>query len=252
MTSFTFTGCSFTVGIGLELEKNDLDNYANIVSTHFNAQVNNLAGGGNSNYNIFMSALNELLYAKQEKLFVQWTSLNRLWLYPGPDTTISLSHTIIDDYSYRDLFFSKKDLQKVSDIYHLLNHDYCNLIELINYSKILESLAKGKTQLVFVNGIVPWTKEICDLSTVTNYATKLSEYSKEILEFESRDDQELEKFFNELNYKINSLQHDQWVNMFESLYELQIDFGNDNQHPGPNSHKLYATKIINYLNNHND
>ena len=123
MTTFTFVGCSFTVGIGLELEKTDLDNYANIVSKNFNAQVNNLAGGGNSNYNIFMSALNELLYSKQDKLFVQWTSLNRLWLYPGPDTTISLSHTIVDDYKYKDLFFSKKDLQKVSDIYHLLNQN---------------------------------------------------------------------------------------------------------------------------------
>ena len=106
--------------------------------------------------------------------------------------------------------------------------------------------------MIFINGLVPWTKEINDQSTVTDYATKLSKYSKEILEFESRDDQDLDKFFNDLNYKINSLQHNQWVNMFESLYELQIDFGNDNQHPGPNSHKLYATKIINYLNNHND
>jgi hypothetical protein len=90
------------------------------------------------------------------------------------------------------------------------------------------------------------------MSTVTDYSTKLSKYSKEILEFDGRDDQELDKFFIELNYKINRLQHNQWVNIFESLSELQVDVGNDNQHPGPSSHKLYATNIINYLNNHND
>lgn len=249
MTSFTFTGCSFTVGEGLDLEKTDPSNYANIVSAYFNAEANNLAVIGDSNYNIFMSSLNELLYSCPDKLFVQWSALNRTWLYPGPDTTFSLSHTIKQDYKYRDLYFSKKDLQRVSDVYHLLNHDYHNLLELINYSKILESVAWEKTQIVFINGLIPWTREICDISTATNYATALSKYSKEILEFDSRDDQELGKFFNELNDKINSLQHDQWVNMFESLSELQIDFGNDNQHPGPKSHKLYADKIINYLTN---
>jgi|694.fasta_scaffold06750_24 hypothetical protein len=252
MTTFTFVGCSFTTGEGLEFEKDDPGNYTNLVAAHFNTQSNNLALRGNTNYNIFITALNQLLYSTADKLFVQWTSLNRLWLYPGPDTTISLSHTIVDDYKYRDLFFSKKDLQKVTDIYHLLNHDYHNLLELINYSKILESVAKEKTQLVFINGLVPWTKEINDMSTVTDYSTKLSKYSKEILEFDGRDDQELDKFFIELNYKINRLQHNQWVNIFESLSELQVDVGNDNQHPGPSSHKLYATNIINYLNNHND
>ena len=35
--------------------------------------------------------------------------------------------------------------------------------------------------------------------------------------------------------------------MFDSFQSNVIDFGNDNQHPGPESHKLYANQIINYL-----
>lgn len=246
MTTFTFVGCSFTVGVGLELEKNNTNNYVNIVSRHFNAHPNNLAVGGNSNYNIFMSALNELLYSDQDILFVQWTSLNRLWLYPGPDTKLSLAHTITNDYSYRDLFFSKKDLQKVADTYHLLNHDYCNLMTLIDYSKILESIA-GKNKIIFINGLVPWTEEIQKTTTSTNYAQTLSKYFKDILDFDHRDDKELDELVKQLSNKINSLQQSKWVNMFDSFQSNVIDFGNDNQHPGPESHKLYANQIINYL-----
>lgn len=246
MKNFTFIGCSITKGVGLDKEELNKNNYANIVSTHFNAETSNLASRGNSNYNIFMSALNELLYSTQDKLFVQWTSLNRLWLYPGPDTTLSLSHTIVNDYRYRDLFFSRKDLQKAADIYHLLNHDYCNLVTLINYSRILESI--GKDKIVFINGLVPWTKDINDTNTSKNYSQNLSQYFKEILEFDSRDDVELDKFFNELSIKIKNLTQDKWVNMFDSFQDNIVDFGNDNQHPGPNSHKLYANQIINYLN----
>ncbi len=246
MTIFTFVGCSFTVGEGLKLEKNDPSNYANIVSNHFNAQTNNLAVCGNSNYNIFITALNKLLYSEQDKLFVQWTSLNRLWLYPGPDSALNLSHTIVDDYRYRDLFFSRKELQKVSDIYHLLNHDYCNLITLINYSRILESIA-GMKQIVFINGLLPWTKDICDITTPDNYEQNLSKYLKGILDFTLRDDHELDKLFNKLTTEINNLQHNKWVNMFDSFQSNIVDFGDDNQHPGPISHKFYANQIINYL-----
>lgn len=247
MTTFTFVGCSLTVGIGLEHEKDDPNNYTNLVANHYKAQVKNLAVGGNSNYNIFISALTEILFSKSDILFVQWSALNRLWVYPGPNTQLFLSSYIKFDYAYRDLFFSKKELQQLANAYHLLNHDYHNIIELINYSNILESVARDKTKIVFINGLIPWTKEICDLSTTMNYATKLSKYTKEILDFNTRDDVELDEFFTNLHLAVNSLQSDKWVNMFDSLNDNAVDTGNDNLHPGPKSHHLFANKIINYL-----
>ena len=105
---FTFVGCSFTVGEGLELEKSDTSNYVNLVGKHYSASITNLAVGGNSNYNIFITALNEILFNPPDKIFVQWSALNRLWLYPGLDTELSLSHIIKDDYVYRNMFYSKK------------------------------------------------------------------------------------------------------------------------------------------------
>ena len=40
--------------------------------------------------------------------------------------------------------------------------------------------------------------------------------------------------------------------MFDSMTKTLIDFGTDNEHPGPKSHQQYAEMIINYLEDHND
>ena len=247
---FTFIGCSFTVGEGLVSEKDDVNNYTNIVANHYSASVKNLAVKGNSNYNIFITALNEILFNSPDKIFVQWSALNRLWLYPGPNTELTLSYIIKDDYRYRDLFYSKKELQKLTDMYHILNHDYKNLITLINYCNILTRLSDCR--IVFINGLVPWTKEISDKNTTTNFSEHLSEFSKEILEFDSRGDNELNEFFVRLNTEVTSLNKTLWVNMFNSLINTAIDVGIDNAHPGPKSHQQYADMIINYIEENND
>ena len=249
---FTFIGCSFTVGVGLVHEKNDANNYANIVANHYSADVKNSAVGGNSNYNILMTAVNEILFNTPDKIFVQWSALNRLWLYPGPNTKLALSHTIKNDYRYRDLFYSKKELQKFTDTYHILNHDYNNLITLINYCNILTEISKNKTQVIFINGLLPWTREILSLDTTLDFLKNLSNYTKEILEFDSRNDNELIDFFTKLNKDVQGLNQIMWVNMFDSMTKTLIDFGTDNEHPGPKSHQQYAEMIINYLEDHND
>ena len=249
---FTFIGCSFTVGEGLVSEKDDVNNYTNILANHYSASVKNLAVKGNSNYNIFITALNEIIFNSPDKIFVQWSALNRLWLYPGPDTKLALSHTIKNDYRYRDLFYSKKELQKFTDTYHILNHDYNNLIILINYCNILTEISKNKTQVIFINGLLPWTREILSLDTTLDFSKNLSNYTKEILEFDSRNDNELIDFFTKLNKDVQGLNQIMWVNMFDSMTKTLIDFGTDNEHPGPKSHQQYAEMIINYLEDHND
>jgi hypothetical protein len=250
---FTFIGCSFTVGVGLEFEKNDPDNYANIISKKYNAITNNIAIGGNSNYNIFIAALNEILFNTPDKIFVQWSALNRLFLYPGPDIELPLSHTIVDnDYEYRNIFYSKKELQKFTDTYHILNHDYNNLLVLINYCKILTEISKDKTQLIFINGMLPWTDEIVDKNVPKNFNEKLSNYTKEILDFDSRDDNELLDFFTRLNIAVTELDQTLWVNIFNSMANNKPDLGIDNAHPGPKSHRQYADMIINYIEEYND
>jgi hypothetical protein len=248
--NFTFIGCSFTVGEGLALEKNDYSLYANIVAKNYSANVTNLSVKGNSNYNIFITALKELLFNTPDKLFVQWSALNRLWLHPGPDTELFLAHTVSSDYVYRDTTYSKKQLQEFANTYHILNHDYKNLLDLIDYCNILTKITN--CQIIFINGLVPWTQEILNKTTAKNFAKNLSEYSKEVLEFDARDDEEITKFFVSLNNAVLSLDQSRWVNMFDSMVKTQVDSGNDKAHPGSKSHQLYAEMIIKYLNENYD
>jgi len=243
---FTFTGCSFTVGVGLPLEKTDKNNYCNLVGEHYLAGVTNLGQSGNSNYNIFMSAVNEMLTHKPDMLFVQWSGLTRKWLYPGPNTYITIGvDWPLEDYIYRDLKFSRSQLRFFNNQYQLLNHDFQNIIAVINYSNILSKLGN----VTFVNGLLPWSEDLANLQTLTNPAEQFSEYTKNLLDFDNRDDKELTELFLELYKHIQSLNTKQWVNMFNSMFALRIDKGNDDIHPGPKSHKQYSNMIINHLEN---
>ena len=249
---FTFIGCSFTVGEGLPLEKKDPSNYVNILTRHYQATTINLSEGGNNNQNIFMVALNEIVFNAPDKIFVQWSGVNRLLLRPGPDTVLKILQTIKNDYKYRDIVIPKKDLQKFANIYHLLNHDYNNLMTIINYSKLLTEISKNKTQLIFINGLIPWTEDILNMETLSDMSGKLSDYYKKVLEFDSRNDNELIRFFTNLNLAFSELDQSLWVNMFSSMVKLQVDYGTDDLHPGIKSHKLYADMIIKYLEDKND
>jgi hypothetical protein len=240
---YSFVGCSFTEGEGLE---NANDTYANLVANEFNAECINLSKRGNSNHNIFLTALYELVDNKPDMLFVQWSALNRFWIYPGPNTELALQKVITQDYSYRDIYFPKKELQKLSDNWHLLNHDYKLIIDVIMYCKLLEKVSNN-TQVVFINGLLPWTEEIFSDSPIDNFEQELSKYTKSLLDFENRNDNELTMLINELRQLGKNCNNTMWVNKFNSMFNNIIDTGTDNKHPGIKSHKQYADMIINYL-----
>jgi hypothetical protein len=239
----TFVGCSFTVGVGLENEK---CNYTNLVGEHFSAGIKNSSKSGNSNYNIFMTALDEIINHTPDILFVQWSGLNRLWLHPGPDAELFLSHTISCDFNYRDIHYSKSDLQKFADTYHILNHDFHNILTLVDYCSILEHKA---TNVYFINGLIDWTPDLFDEKSINNPFKHFSDYTKSLLSFDTLQDQELQKDFNEIQSKLKLLNTDNWINLFQSMKNLGIDRALDNAHPGVKSHRVYADKIITFLKN---
>jgi hypothetical protein len=246
--NYTFAGCSFTVGVGLEHQKHDVNNYANIVAAHHRARGKNIAVGGNSNYNIFMSALMELLDSPPDVLFVQWSELHRIWLHPGPDTKFYVSNIANEAFRYRDMVYAASRVRSFSEMCIMLNHDYNNLLTLVDYSTILMKLA-GHTRIVFINGLIPWTPDILDSANLLDADSRLSDYTKGILEFDTRDDEEIQQYFTILSDKINTLDFAQWPNMFEALVSQKQDVGTDGLHPGIKSHQHYANMIINYLEN---
>jgi hypothetical protein len=247
MTKVCFNGCSLTVGEGFDEQDRDQYIYDRLVSNYFDFDRTNISKPGSSNHTIFMRSASAILQKKYRIIFTQWSALNRLWLYPGPDSEFFINDEKSNDFLYRDLYISTKDKKKLKNLLLLLNHDYHNIIELIDYCKILSELAQScDIKIVFINGLIPWQKDLCNTLT-TDLTNCLSDYTKSILDFENRDDEEIILYFSKLQEKFNLLDQSKWVNIFDSFQQATTDFGPHGHHPGIKSHKLMANRIIEYL-----
>ena len=248
-----FNGCSFTLGEGFPVGQRDQYIYDRLLSHRFNFESTNVAVGGSSNYTIFMRSANEIASNKHDIVVTQWTALNRVWFYPGPDTEFFTNDQRSPDYKYRDLYLNTNQKKTFCDTVLLMNHDYNNILELIDYCNILTNLAKmNSTRLVFVNGILPWQDDLTKPLTI-DLASFLSDYTKSILDFENRGDDEIRKFFTKLQTKFNKLEQSLWANLFTSMAKKAsvTDTGPMGHHPGIQSHQWMANTIaehmINYL-----
>jgi len=239
-----FHGCSFTYGEGFPVDQRPLYTYPHLVSRELDFEITNLAWPGNSNYKIFMQAARSLQQQQFDIVFCQWTAFNRLWLHPGPDCSFFASGKA-NEFRYRDLYLSSNETQKFSDMLQLLNHDYHNLLDLIDYCNILESLASvSKRKICHINGLVPWES---DLVVKPAAVEILSKYSKDMLDSINRDNVETLSFFETLQDKFQLIKQSNWVNLFDSFVSNMIDFGPEGHHPGIKSHRLMADKILNHL-----
>jgi hypothetical protein len=247
MTRACFNGCSFTAGEGFSVETRDTYIYDRLVARHYSFESENIAVGGSSNYKIFMRSCQALLSNEYDIIFTQWSVLNRIWLSPGPDSVFFINDLKHPDFQYRNIYLSKKEKDRLRDVLQLLNHDYQNILDLVDYCHVLENLAKNsKTKIVFINGLVPWANDL--IQPIGNNLDKsLSEYTKSILDFDLRDDDEIIRFFTVLQEKMLTLDQKYWVNIFNSFQSNVVDVGPEGHHPGVKSHQQMADQIINYI-----
>ena len=207
----------------------------------------NRAQSGASNHLIFLSAAQSLLSGQFDKVFVQWSALNRVWFFPGPDTRYSLNDEKRPDYQYRDFYISPREKKRLRDLVLMLNHDFHNILQLVDYCCILDTIAKQKQcDVYFINGIVPWTADI-DNDNFDDLSASLSPYTKNILDFDNRDDTEVIAFLSELRSKFTMMPRHLWINLFDSMFDRQVDLGPLGHHPGIQSHRQTADMILNFL-----
>lgn len=243
-----FTGCSFTVGEGFPLDQRDTYIYDRLVSKHFGFESKNLAVGGWGNYKIFMSTADVLISRAYEIVFVQWSGLNRLWLSPGPEIWYASNDSSGAGFRNSNIYINPKDRQKLNETLDILNHDYQNLLDLVDYTKILNVLADATgTKIVHINGLVPWQTDIAKTLDRRDLESFFSNYTKEILDFENKPDDEVCFYFNKLHAKFSELDQTRWVNLFDAFVDNLVDEGPEGHHPGIQSHRIMADKIINYL-----
>lgn len=246
-----FNGCSFTVGEGFPVEQRNRFVYDRLVARYFNFERTNIAISGSSNYTIFMRSATAIKSKLYDIIFIQWSSLNRLWLSPGPETYLFTNDTKFSDFRCRDLYLSPSELKNFKNTLLSMNHDYQNIFDLIDYSNYLLLMAKQTgIKVVYINGLVPWTDDLCN-PIGSDLSNSLSEYSKSILDFNHRDDYEIINYFSKLQAKFQELDQTHWINLFDTFQSNMVDLGPEGHHPGINSHQWMANKIINYIKGNN-
>jgi len=242
-----FNGCSFTWGEGFDYNERNLYVYDRLLSNQFDWERDNIAQKGSSNYQIFMRSAEALQQKKYDIVFTQWSGLNRIWLSPGPETFYFNNDEKYTDYQYRNIYIDARSKKKLNELLLLLNHDYQNILDLVSYCNILEDLARmSATRLIFINGLLPWQDDLSK-PLADDISTSLSDYTKSILDFDNRSDDEIVKYFSALQRKVSLLNKNSWVNIFDSFQNNTTDVAIEGHHPGIKSHKWMAERITNYL-----
>lgn len=216
-----FGGCSITMGAGFRDEKNDPQIYPNLIGC-----ADNCAEGGSSNLKIFTRAAKALLDRQHDVYFVQWSALHRHWVYPSPKHGFYIG-------SYSDL--NIVDQNFVAQ-YQLLNHDYSNIMSLIDYTRILQQMADDAGRDIwFINGMVPWTQDMLTGGSPSDYAQTL---------YQGLDDVEVQDFGERLRNNLELIDWTQWINPWHSIRDMQEDNAPLDDHPGPQTHRKIANMII--------
>lgn len=229
-----FGGCSITMGAGYPSTTSDPRIYPNLIGTKIKQPVINEAEGGSSNLKIFTRTAKAIIDDRADIYVIQWSALHRHWLYPSPKSGF---------YIGSDTEGNVVDRTFVAQ-YQLLNHDYSNIMSLIDYVRILQFMVlKTSSKILFVNGMLPWTLDMLTGVGTSPYAQSLYQglTSQEVLDFSSR-----------LQNNLELLDWGAWANPWNSIIDMQQDNAPLDNHPGIHTHEKVANTIIDWLDTHQE
>jgi hypothetical protein len=230
--SLIFCGCSLTHGIGVEY----YEAYPRLL------QGENYGWRGSSNTEIFVQAAEALANPASSIVFVQISSPGRAKFYSSPDTT----HYTKDHMPPRIDYLTEKKYKIFQEVYQILDSDFHQYWHLSKHMKILNDLSNLLNKKVFyLNGLLHIDPVFFETNIPSNLFS-LNEVTREILEFDTNDDVTIStrlKFIQEL-FSVTPIEN--WISIERFP---RSDIGSDGRHPGPESHKIMANKILKFLEN---
>jgi len=258
------SGCSFSANNEQSgwKKKNLYKQYSNILNSHKNISVNNIAIGGCSNKEIFYRTIDEITKTQYDFCIVQWSSLHRLWLYESENN--------IDDESQILPFVSGKITHKdeATQLHKIITSYYSNsyvalkhwLLDQISLQNFFE---KNNIKYVFLRGFPNYAdklEEICKKESLyKNQILKpiskvfIPDPIKNILCFDDNPDYYLqEKIQNLLTLYTNidkrfCIGYNTNTNRYGldvDTYELENDLADDGMHPGEKTNQIIANKLL--------
>ncbi len=243
-------GCSFTYGDGFLDSERESKIWPSILAHRLGATVTNIALPGSSNLEIFLRTLRALDQTNYDLVIIQWTALRRHWFEPGLDRLYLCAgnpNEFDQDWEHKNIFLKKSDRKKFHDIFSMLTGDYRASMDVAIFCKTLMKLQQPGKSIVFVNGLLPWTPELITPPDFPyDMANVFSKFTKDMLEFDTLNDDEIYKWFDKLHNELKpSLSH--WVNADNAWIKNRVDHATVNRHPGTKSHIWMADQVQNYL-----
>lgn len=254
MTKIAFAGASNVMGSAFPGQATSPDIYPNLLAARLGANILNHAVPGASNHEIFLQCM-QMLIQSPDILCVEWNSFHRFRFYPAPGVSVSLSlaHILIPEGKHMPPI-SQKDLNFCRKLLVMLTHDYHEIIRLLEYCEIVQSMCAAKqTQLVMLNGSVPWTQDLVQDHARNNLGVALSQSVKHMLDFDHRSDNEMLELLNHIRNKFQLILSEHWFSdPFVSIQQMKIDPAPlDHVHVGAGTHKLVEHKLYQNLTDRN-
>ena len=251
-----YAGCSFTEGTGYDLLKEEPSLWVNLIHSELFSNLTKVNDGvcGRSNSSIFQDAVRNITNGDFKIAFVEWTSIPRVEFDIGCELyPTSVCMNPIMKFTDRNLNFgtyTSDYLQNVSNRLLCLIHDYGELLRLVDYCNSLIKIAnKFETKLFFINGLCPWDEGY--FRKLENFEpNQLTNFTQKLLNIHNRSDEEIYKLYNKIHNeyeRLGGINSELWLNLYSSMFDLRIDFADNDEHPGRKSNKFYAELFVESL-----
>ena len=228
-------GDSIPYGYGFSKGINDPAIWPNRLASSLNAEVTNLSVAGYDNQGIFLNTLSGLNSDQFDLVLVQFTNMSRVILSPNVHSIINLSNRQFDSSWSNHL--SLNDYNLFHKVFTTLNGNFEHWKRLV---KIIQVLQTNKHNIRFINGMLFWTEDF--------FKNDRSVFADDLISSINLPDEDIEKCTEQINRDKSTIDLSLWINPFKNFMLSRTDSvsATDN-HPGPESHKLYTDIILNSL-----
>jgi hypothetical protein len=259
--STVFCGCSYTKGIGLELEDSDPNLWVNILHQSIPqlsiTKLINAGKGGATNEDIFLSALDNIINNQTCKyFFVAFTNPKRMCVNPSVElyqTKIYLERSKIEDIKINpNITVPGSYVENIRDRFFDLTHFHYDILKILHYTRLIaQSATRFNIKVFFINSILRIDKNYFEhITSPSRLPSDTTPLTQQSLNAKTRDDKEYFQLYDKihLDYKNTGGLTYNWLNLDKGFKtDFYLDKGNDNLHPGPNSNHAFANFLIEKL-----
>jgi len=263
MAKTIYVGCSSTSGTGWDPDDwlaDCIDSpylWTNIVHRDLpqlrDTEMINLGHGGNSNFDIFESALWAISQwhtpdSPVKYVFCQWTKFNRFRFQAGVElySTELQAIPISTSLGTNTKTIKQKYYNNLVEELNSLTHPHWHICQIIKYARIIDQLCDQLGIVpIHLNGACLWDENYFEKLTGPDVKPKdYTPYTQTaVLNINNRDDEEIKALYDKIHQdyqEAGGINHSRWVNLYQSFKVTILDRNYDNQHRGEKSNLLYS------------